>query len=69
MADTHDEWIDLNPLSKGDAQTKARNDKAEIADKAKDSVSRSYRVYRRAGLKPQCALRYMFQHKLEKILA
>lgn len=74
MPDTHDEWIDLNgpksdsrdgPMDKDEMQEKARKDKAEGAMMAR---GHSYSVYRRAGLAPLCALRFMTKHTLENFL-
>ncbi len=62
MSDTHDEWLDLNGRDKGEKQEKARRDKREAHDKNKQA--RSYRVYRRAGLRPWCAVRFLIQHRL-----
>lgn len=71
MTDTHDEWIDPNgpksrnhdgPVSdKAEMQEQARQDKAEAAQSVKHHA---YRVYRRAGLAPWCAIRFMIQHKV-----
>ena len=61
--DSHDEWIDLNgpdpEPSKADHQEQARKDKAEAAKGVK---MHAYSVYRRAGLKPMCAIRFMITH-------
>ena len=63
--DTHDEWIDINkdnePIDKFSLSEKARRDKEELA---KNIKLHSYRVYRRAGLKPLCAVRFMILHRV-----
>lgn len=68
MTDTHDDWRDLNePPTPGKiAQSEdARIAKEDAADNARSSQMRSYQIYRRAGLRPLCAVRFMLQHEAQ----
>ncbi len=61
-------WIESNDdgLTKAEHQEAGRRAKQDAHDEVRASVKLSYRIYRRAGLKPLCAIRFLLRDALSR---